>query len=320
MVITNESSISQSLASSNKLLDAEVARLVQLLSACTPQDGVAGMSIPGLYIVRYSESTPDFIKTFYSPSLGIVAQGAKSIAVGQEAYSLGRCQMMMLPVALPVSLKVTEASPTEPLLTVRLELDPQKMAELVLKVYPEVYPQGLPQVSQWSAGYIANTDINMINAVSRLIECLQNPGDTELLGPLILEEILIRLLSSPIGIHAAEMGFADSGVHHIANSIEWLRKNFSRQIKVAELAKIAHMSISSFHEHFKAVTSMTPVQYQKALRLQEAKRLMLSRQMDAATASRLVGYISDSQFSRDYSRFFGASPRRDIAKIRNTLQ
>lgn len=316
MVITNESSISQSLASSNKLPDAEVTRLVQLLSACTPQDGVAGMSIPGLYIVRYSESTPDFIKTFYSPSLGIVAQGAKSIAVGQEAYSLGRCQMMMLPVALPVSLKVTEASPTEPLLTVRLELDPQKMAELVLKVYP----QGLPQVSQWSAGYIAATDTNMINAVTRLIECLKNPGDTELLGPLILEEILIRLLRSPIGIHAAEMGFADSGVHHIANSIEWLRKNFSQQIKVAELAKIAHMSISSFHEHFKAVTSMTPVQYQKALRLQEAKRLMLSRQMDAATASRLVGYISDSQFSRDYSRFFGASPRRDIAKIRNTSQ
>lgn len=316
MVITNESSISQPLTSSNKSLDAEVTRLVQLLSACTPQDGVAGMSIPGLYIVRYSESTPDFIKTFYSPSLGIVAQGAKSIAVGQEAYSLGRCQMMMLPVALPVSLKVTEASPTEPLLTVRLELDPQKMAELVLKVYP----QGLPPVSQWRAGYIAATDTNMINAVSRLIECLQNPGDTELLGPLILEEILIRLLRSPIGIHAAEMGFADSGVHHIANSIEWLRKNFSQQIKVAELAKIAHMSISSFHEHFKAVTSMTPVQYQKALRLQEAKRLMLSRQMDAATASRLVGYISDSQFSRDYSRFFGASPRRDIAKIRNTSQ
>ncbi len=171
-------------------------------------------------------------------------------------------------------------------------------------------------MSQWSVGYVVEADASIVNAVIRLLECMQKSGEGELLGPLIIEEILIRLLRSPIGIHVAEMGFADSGVHHVADAITWLGNNYSQQVKVAELADLTHMSVSSFHEHFKAVTSMTPMQYQKALRLQEARRLMLSRQMDATTACRMVGYISDSQFSRDYSSFFGASPKRDIAKLR----
>lgn len=154
--------------------------------------------------------------------------------------------------------------------------------------------------------------------MARLLECLQKPGDAELLGPLIMDEILIRLLRSPIGVHVAEMGFSGSSVHQMAHAIAWLRKNYSQQIKVAQLARLTHMSVSSFHEHFKAVTSMTPVQYQKALRLQEARHLMLSRQMNAATACRMVGYVSDSQFSRDYSSFFGASPRRDISRLRES--
>ncbi len=299
-----------------KTLDAEMARLARLLIVNAPNEGVSDLPIPGLYIARYSDIAPDFIKTFYSPSLGIVVQGAKSITAGQDTYRLGSGQMMMHPVALPVALKVINASKSEPLLTVRLDLDPQRIAELVLKVYPH----GLPSVGQWSAGYVADTDAGIVNAVTRLVECLQKPGDTELLGPLIMEEILIRLLRSPVGVHVAEMGFSDSGVHHIANAIAWLRQNYSRQIKVTELARLTHMSVSSFHGHFKAVTSMTPVQYQKALRLQEARRLMLSQQMDATTACRMVGYVSDSQFSRDYSGFFGASPGRDMARLRKSSE
>lgn len=312
MIISNENFISPASFNTDKSLNTEMTRLARLLYNHTLHDGVTSLPIPGLYIARYSGIAPDFIKTFYSPSLGIVSQGAKSITVGQETYQLNKCQMMMHPVALPVALKVTNASKSEPLLTVRLDLDPQRIAELVLKVYPH----GLPPVRQWSAGYVADADVSIVNAVTRLLECMQKPGEAELLGPLIMEEILIRLLRSPIGIHVAEMGFADSGVHHVADAITWLRKNYSKQVKVAELAGLTHMSVSSFHEHFKAVTSMTPMQYQKALRLQEARRLMLSRQMDATTACRMVGYVSDSQFSRDYSSFFGASPRRDITKLR----
>lgn len=316
MSITHDHSLSVEPVNSGKTLAADMIRLSGLLIANAPNDGLSSLPIPGLYIARYSGITPDFIKTFYLPSLGIVVQGAKSITVGQETSQLGRSQMMMFPVALPVALKVTEASEAEPLLTVRLDLDPQRIAELILKVYPH----GLPPVKQWSAGYVVNADAGIINALARLLECLPKPGDAELLGPLILEEILIRLLRSPIGVHVAEMGFSGSRVQQVAGAIAWLRQNYSLPIKVAELAELTHMSVSSFHEHFKAVTSMTPRQYQKALRLQEARRLMLSRQMDAAAACRMVGYISDSQFSRDYSSFFGASPGRDIAKLRKLSQ
>ena len=148
------------------------------------------------------------------------------------------------------------------------------------------------------------------------MECLGRPGDAELLSPLIVDEILIRLLRSPIGIRVAQMGFAESSVDRIAKAVSWLRSNFSQPMKVEELAELVHMSVSSFHEHFKSVTSMSPLHYQKVLRLQEARRLMLSTMMDAGTASQRVGYLSASQFSREYSRFFGNAPTKDIARLR----
>jgi len=145
---------------------------------------------------------------------------------------------------------------------------------------------------------------------------MAQPGDSELLAPLVVDEILIRLLRSPIGVGVAQMGFAESNVHRIAKAISWLHDNFSQPVKVEELAKLVHMSASSFHEHFKSITSMSPLQYQKVLRLQEARRLMLSTMMDAGTTSQRVGYLSPSQFSREYSRFFGNAPTKDIARLR----
>jgi transcriptional regulator GlxA family with amidase domain len=139
----------------------------------------------------------------------------------------------------------------------------------------------------------------------------------ELLAPLILEEMLIRLLRSRIGPRVAQMGFAESSVQRLAKAISWLRANFAQPMKVEELAELVHMSVSSFHEHFRLVTSMSPLHYRKVLRLQEARRLMLSAMMDAGTASQRVGYLSASQFSREYSRFFGTAPTKDIARLRN---
>ncbi|AFM41404.1 DNA-binding domain-containing protein, AraC-type [Desulfosporosinus acidiphilus SJ4] len=312
----NNHSILPAPDNTEKSIEAEMARLSRLLLTVAPYDGVRPLPISGLYVARYSSINVDCIKTLYLPSLGIVAQGAKSITVGQETYQIEKSQMLMHPVALPVALKAIKASKAEPLLAVRLDLSPQRIAELVLKVYPH----GLPPIRQWSAGYVVNADVSFVNAVTRLLECLEKPGDVELLSPLIMDEILIRLLRSPIGIHVAEMGFADSDVHQVAEAIAWLRENYSQSVKVTDLAELTHMSVSSFHDHFKAVTSMTPMQYQKALRLQEARRLMLSREMDATTACRIVGYVSNSQFSRDYSVFFGASPRRDIARLRQQSQ
>lgn len=183
----------------------------------------------------------------------------------------------------------------------------------------KLYPQGLPPVRQRSAVYyVTRADLSIVGAVRRLVECLPNPGDAEWIAPLVAEEILIRVLRSPIGVHVVAIGFADSGVQQVAKAIAWLCDNFSQQMKVADLAESVHMSVSTFREHFKEVTSMSPQQYQKALRLHEARLLMVSHLMDATTACRLVGYVSE--FSRDYSRFFGSPPSRNIAKWRQQTQ
>ncbi len=236
--------------------------------------------------------------------------------VGEEVYDYDASRMIVFSVALPVAAQVTQASRTEPYLSLKLDLDPRKIAELVLKVFP----RGVPPVQERKAVYVAPLDLSVLNAATRLMQCLAQPGDVELLAPLVVDEILIRLLRSPIGIRVAQMGFAESSVHRVEKAISWLRANFSQPMKVEELAELVNMSVSSFHEHFKSVTSMSPLHYQKVLRLQEARRLMLSSMADAGTAGQRVGYLSASQFSREYSRFFGSAPTKDIARLRNDSQ
>ena len=252
------------------------------------------------------------VHTLRIPSLCIVAQGAKTVIVGQETFEYDASRMIVFSVALPVASQITKASASKPYLALKLDLEPRKVAELVLKVYP----QGLPPVQERSAVYLTPADASIVHAAMRLLECLGQPGDIELIAPLVLDEILIRLLRSPIGIRVAQMGFAESSVHRVAKAISWLRENFSQPMKVEDLAELVNMSVSSFHEHFKSVTSMSPLHYQKVLRLQEARRLMLSTMVDASAASQRVGYLSASQFSREYSRFFGTAPTRDIARLR----
>ena len=200
----------------------------------------------------------------------------------------------------------------EPYLALKLDLDPARVAELALKVFP----QGLPPVQEGRAVFVFQADAKIVNAATRLLELMAEADDVELLAPLVIDEIVIRLLRSPVSVRLAQIGLADSGMQRIAKAISWLRAIFSQPMKIEDLARMANMSVSSFHEHFKSVTSMSPLQYQKALRLQEARRLMLSTVMDASTASRQVGYLSASQFSRDYSRFFGSAPTKDIARLR----
>jgi AraC-like DNA-binding protein len=290
----------------------DVRRLARLLAAYAPHDGSFDMRIPGLMVSRLSRVNKECVHALRVSSLCIVAQGAKTVIVGDEVYEYDASQMIVFSVALPVAAQVTQASASEPYLSLRLELDPHKIAELVLRVYP----RGLPAVQERNAVYLTPVDDCIINAAIRLMECLAHPGDAELLGPLVTDEILIRLLRSPIGVRVAQMGFAESSVQRIAKAISWLRENYSQPMKVEELAEMVHMSVSSFHEHFKAVAAMSPLQYQKVLRLQEARRLMLSAMMDAGAASQHVGYLSASQFSREYSRFFGSAPTRDIARLR----
>ena len=290
----------------------EVAKLGRLIAAYAPHDGSFALRIPGLHAIRLSRVNKECVHAVRLPSLCMAAQGAKTMMVGQDVYEYDASRMIVFSVALPVAGQVTQASHSEPYLALMLDLDPHKIAELVLRVFP----QGLPPAQERSAVYVTAVDESVVNAATRLMECLAQPGDAELLAPLVMDEILIRLLRSPIGVRVAQMGFAESSVQRIANAIAWLRENYSQPMKVEDLAELVHMSVSSFHEHFKSVTSMSPLHYQKVLRLQEARRLMLSTMMDAGAASQQVGYLSASQFSREYSRFFGSAPAKDAARLR----
>jgi AraC-like DNA-binding protein len=293
--------------------EPDTAQLARCIAAYAPHDGSFELRIPGLHASRFSRINGECVHALRLPSLCIIAQGAKTVIVGQELYQYDASRMIVFSVALPVAAQVTQASHSKPYLSFKLDFDPRKIAELVLKVFP----RGVPPVQERSAVYVVPLDLSVLNAATRLMECLAQPGDTELVAPLVVDEILIRLLRSPIGLRVAQMGFVESSVHRVAKAISWLRANFSQPMRVEHLAELVNMSVSSFHEHFKSVTSMSPLHYQKVLRLQEARRLMLSAMMDAGTAGQRVGYLSASQFSREYSRFFGSAPTKDIARLRN---
>jgi AraC-like DNA-binding protein len=290
----------------------DTSRLARQIAAYAPHDGSFQLGVPGWHAIRLSRVNEECVHAVRLPSLCIAAQGTKTFIVGQDVFEYDASRMIVFSVALPVAAQVTQASYSEPYLALKLDLDPHKIAELVLKVFP----RGLPPVQQRRAVDVTPLEESIVNAATRLMECLAQPGDAELLAPLASDEILIRLLRSSIGVRVAQMGFAESSVQRIAKAVSWLRENYSQPIKIEELAGLVHMSVSSFHEHFKSVTSMSPLHYQKVLRLQEAKRLMLSTMMDASTASQRVGYLSASQFSREYSRFFGSAPTKDIARLR----
>src|SRR5918997_2354518 len=291
--------------------EPDTRSLARLLSAHAPYDGGFELRVPGVYALRRSHADPHLVHMVQRPAVCIVAQGAKRVLLGQEVFEYDTRRMIVFSVALPLAAQVTRASRAEPFLCLRLDLDPPKIAELAVRVYPH----GLPSGQQQRAVSVDRSSASIVNAATRLVELMADAGDAELLAPLVIDELLIRLLRSPIGSRVAQIGRAESTVARVAKAIEWLRTNYAQSMHVEELADLVHMSVSTFHQHFKAVTAMSPVQFQKVLRLQEARRLMVARMMDAGTASRQVGYLSASQFSRDYSRFFGCAPSKDIARV-----
>lgn len=295
------------------LVLAETEAIIRRLDQLAFREGSYPSALEWLYFNRYSQAqATEQLYAMNWPIVGIAVQGGKRMRVGEQTFTYGGARLFVAPVSLPITFQTMQASIKEPFLGIGIYLDPQRIAELV----PNVYPQGLPPMHKREAGYVMDADAALLNAVGRLLECLQDPGDVQLLAPLIRDEIYIRLLRSPVGVYIAETVFADSVVQRMVQAISWLRENYDQPFKVPELASQVHLSESSFREQFKAVTGFSPLQYQKMLRLQESRRLMLSEGMDATRASRMVGYISDSQFSRDYSRLFGDAPSRDVARMK----
>jgi AraC-like DNA-binding protein len=290
-----------------------VTRLASLLSAHTPHDGSFELCIPGVHAIRASRPSAELVHGLHRPALCIIAQGAKTVMLGEEVYEYDALRMLIFSVDLPIAAQVRHASHSKPYLCFRLDLDPHRVAELVMKVYPS----GIPRVQDSRAVYFAQASEAIVDAAARLMDLMAQPVEANLLGPLVVDEILIRLLRSPVGGRLAQLGHTESNVHRVAKAVSWVRDNFTQPMSVEDLAELVHMSASSFHQHFKSVTSMSPLQYQKVLRLQEARRLMMSTGMDASIASRRVGYLSPSQFSREYARFFGIAPTKDISRLRD---
>jgi AraC-like DNA-binding protein len=288
-----------------------LGRLARLLAAHAPYDGAFTLRVPGLRVVRRSKPYPEMVRATVTPALCIVAQGAKIIMLGREIYPYDASRMIAYAVDLPVAGQIVRASQREPFLALKLDLDPYRIAELALKVYPH----GVPTPQDNRGVFVGQATTAIVEAATRLVELMARPAEAELLG-LVVDEILIRLLRSAIGPRVAQIGQKESGFQRIAKAVTWVRANFAQPMAIETLAALAHMSPSSFHQHFKAVTSMSPLQYQKVLRLHEARRLMLSRMMDAGSAGREVGYLSASQFSREYTRLFGSAPTRDVARLR----
>lgn len=248
----------------------------------------------------------------YEPSLCLVAQGAKRVQLGDDTYVYDAQHYLITSVHLPTVVQVTEASQKLPYLGLSLKFDQREITQLMAD---SNLPSPRPQQSSRGMA-TSRITLPLVSAVLRLVELLDAEEDIPILAPVIQREIIYRLLVGEQGERLRQIAAAGSQSQQIARAIEWLKNNFSQPMRIDDLAAQASMSTSTFHHHFRSMTALSPLQYQKQLRLQEARRLMLADRLDAANAAFQVGYESPSQFSREYSRLFGAPPVRDISKLR----
>ncbi len=271
-------------------------------------------AIDGLVILRSNqERSPAHI--LFKPSLCMVLQGRKWAIFGDKRYDYRAGQALVVSVDLPALGRVAEASPAEPYLGVIIEFDLAAMREVMEGLTTRPQPSG----DHGPGVFVSEVDGPMADCALRLIRLLDTPGAIPIVAPLIMRELSYWLLTSARGGDIAEIALANSHSRQLVSAIHLLRDRFVDAVRIEELAATAGMSSSAFHRQFKAFTSMTPLQYQKQLRLLEARRLMVSDAANAETAAFQVGYESPSQFSREYSRMFGTSPRRDIAGLRAQL-
>ena len=293
-------------------IDRHISTLAKMIGALVPYDGTIELRIPGVRVARVSQTNDEPVHYVQRASLCIVAQGAKIVMIGGDTYGYEVGQLAVYSIDVPMAGRVTRASISEPYLLLMIDLDAEKVAELALRVFPH----GLPQARDSRSLYVGEANRHIIDAATRLLELMSQPVDAELLAPLVRDEILIRVLRSPMGSRVAQIGKTDSSVRRIAKAVSRLRTDFDQPVNIEELATLVNMSVTTFHRQFKAVTGMSPLRYQKTLRLQEARRLMLTAMLDAGAAGRRVGYSSAAQFTREYGRFFGNAPTKDIIRLR----
>jgi AraC-like DNA-binding protein len=272
--------------------------------------GLTRTALPGVSVLS-ATATAEPVGDILEPTLAVIAQGVKETALNGRAFVYGAGQFLVASVELPVIGKIVQASRAEPFLAAVFELRPERIATLLLDT---ASPTGTGAVPAGIA--VSDASAALLNATSRMLALLDAPADVAALAAGIEREILWRLITGPQGPVVRQIGLADSRLTHLARATRWIRRNYAETLRVEELAELATMSVTSFHRHFRALTSMTPIQFQKQIRLHEARARLLAQPGDVAGVGFAVGYDSPSQFSREYRRMFGAPPSRDALALR----
>ena len=287
--------------------------LVERIARTIPTDGVIE-PFPGLFVARASAPAPP-VFGMVEPSLCVIAQGSKEMRLAEKRYRYDAHNYLLACLELPVALQVTQASRERPYLSLRLNLDAVLVGSVLVEMGQPPQQQGDAQAIDVSA-----LDTTLLDAALRLVRLLDSPIEARLLMPLVTREIVYRLLCGAQGDRLRRMTLLGGHSHRIAQVVEKICREFSQPLRVEELARGIGMSVSGFHQHFKSVTAMSPLQFQKQLRLREARRLLLGERLDAATAGYQVGYEDASHFNRDYKRLFGEPPMRDLERLRDAAQ
>lgn len=294
---------------SDNLNDARQS-LVKRMTQLASREEEVKLPIPGMEFHCYTKPTVP-VSALHKPSICLVIQGAKRVQLNDDVYTYDANNFLFTSVTLPIIANITEASPENPFLGITWELDLRMVAQLVAD-------SDLPmQNSEHTESGVTLGAVTppLLSLYMRAIDLLDTPEDIPFIAPLIHKELLYRLLKGDQGDRLRQISMDESHSLQISKAIDWLVAHFNEPVRMEEVASLAGMSMSGFNKHFRAVTAMSPLQFQKWTRLQEARRLMLAENMDAANAAGLVGYDSPSQFSREYSRQFGAPPKRDIKQL-----
>jgi len=271
-------------------------------------------AIPWLTFIRIAAPTPTG-QGMLEPSLCLLVQGAKQLLLGQDILHYGPGSYVLAAVDMPVSGQVTTASAAQPYLGIRIDLDPKEVAAFLLEMQPAVPPvqEGRP------AAYIEQADAALLDVFRRLLELLDRPRDVAVLARLLKQELTYHLLMAPSGGILAQAVLGNAGERAVGQAIRWIRDHYDEPLSIDALARHVRLSSSVLHRRFKQVTVMSPLQYQKHVRLLEARKLLMNGGVEAATVAFRVGYESPSQFSREYRRLFGAPPLRDAEQLRHQL-
>jgi AraC-like DNA-binding protein len=292
-------------------IDAQQVELADRIARTAAADGVHATAIAALTVIRAGTPSQP-LASVYHPSLCVVVQGRKRALLGSEIYVYDPLNYLVVSMSLPVVGQIIEATPARPYLCLRIDLDPALVNELLAQLGGAA-PR---RAEEGRALFLARTSAPLLDAVLRLVRLLDAPDDAAVLAPLALREIHYRVLLGELGPRLRSLCEADGASQRIARAIELLKARYAEPLRVEDLAAAAHMSASSLHQRFREATATTPLQFQKSLRLQEARRLMLADGIEAAAAGHRVGYESPSQFSREYRRLFGAPPKREVAARR----